>query len=180
MRRKNGKISYFISIPCMIMSIFGVCIGWLMLLLVMILPNTNTPEEVLIAKIVVTIMGPIAFTLAAIFIFIPYFFPVMEFSEVGIKKTLFKKIRMREIKWEDVTNIKIIRHIVTWVFIIAGNEYENLPYNKLRKNKHVIMLDSSERTYEAIRSFSSMPIENLSLEEEQQLAEKLSLKHKQK
>lgn len=82
---------------------------------------------------------------------------IIEISEDGIKKSLFKIFYKREIKWEELTEMRIVYRVNAWLFA-SKVSMGKFNYNQLVKRKDTIQMTMSKELYDAIREYSNQEI----------------------
>jgi hypothetical protein len=82
---------------------------------------------------------------------------VIELSKTGIKKSLFKIFYRREIKWEELTEMRIIHRVNVWLFV-SKVSMKNYSYEQLVKRKDTIQMTMSKKLYDTIRQYTSQEI----------------------
>lgn len=89
---------------------------------------------------------------------------IIEISEIGIKKSLFKIFYKRDIKWEELEEMRLVNQINVWLFVskVSMGEFN---YNQLVKRKDTIQMTFSKKMYEAIREYSNKEIIGLNEDE---------------
>jgi hypothetical protein len=85
---------------------------------------------------------------------------VIEISRTGIKKSLFKIFYRREIKWEELTEMRIIHRVNAWLFA-SKVSMKNYSYEELVKRKDTIQMTMSKKLYEIIREYTSQEINGI-------------------
>lgn len=86
-------------------------------------------------------------------------FSLIEFNEKGIKKSLFKIFRKKQILWSEVVDTKVLVRVTSWLFISKVN-MDDLSYDKLVNHKDVIHIQLSKEVIEAYNRYSGRdPIE---------------------
>jgi hypothetical protein len=94
------------------------------------------------------------------FIFIFYIHrgaSVIEISKTGIKKSLIKVFYRREIKWEELVEMRIIHRVNAWLFI-SKVSMGNFSYEQLVKRKDTIQMTMSKKLYDTIMQYTSKEI----------------------
>ena len=87
-------------------------------------------------------------------------FSVLEISEIGVKKSLFKIFRKTEIKWDEMREIRCYGMVRRWIFF-SKTCLENMSYNMIIKRKDTLQIEYSEKIVELIHSFTDKEIINL-------------------
>jgi len=90
-------------------------------------------------------------------------FSVFEISEKGVKTSLFKIFRKREISWDEMYEIRCYGMITQWLFFSKTN-LEDMHYNDIIKRKDVLQIQCSKEIIDLIRTYTDKEIVNLSKE----------------
>ncbi|MCL2522788.1 MAG: hypothetical protein FWE36_08030 [Erysipelotrichales bacterium] len=89
-------------------------------------------------------------------------FSIIEFSEKGVKKSLFKIFNRIEITWENVHELRYYSSGISWIFL-SKIPLDNMSFNQvIRKKKEVIIIQLSDKNYEILRKYTNKEIINLS------------------
>ena len=90
-------------------------------------------------------------------------FSLIAISERGIRKSLFRGFRKREIKWEELQELRFILWVGSWIFA-SKSSLQGLNYNQLKKKKDTIQIPFSKKAYDGIRQHCNLPINGASNE----------------
>ena len=85
------------------------------------------------------------------------FFTVIRLDSYGITQLLFGFIKRRQIKWEEITELRASGYMGAWIFF-SKRPLENFFYDDIVKRKDVIQAGCSKKLVSAIREYTDMPI----------------------
>jgi len=94
-----------------------------------------------------------------------YCFTFCTLSETGVKRALFGKFRKKELKWEEIVEIKVISFISREAYgsvVFSKIPLDDYHYSNVSKtNKHTIHIPFSSKLIREIRKYTNQPITNL-------------------
>lgn len=157
---KKTKTKFLASPHILFGILFLVIIGYLLFVLTFIILPTPTEEN---SSQLTTILLAIIFggfpTLTLMFT-LNKCFSMISFDEEGVHRSLFNRFFKKDFLWEDIKEFRIFNRVDQWLFI-SKLHTENFSYYQLIKNKDIIQISFNPNMLKAIRKYSSMKIENL-------------------
>jgi hypothetical protein len=95
-------------------------------------------------------------------------YTVVTIDENGIKKALFKKCFEREIKWDELQELRVVKIGSTLISLLfaSTDSLEGLDYKRIKKHRGTIQIPFCKKTIIGIREHSELSIINLSKQEE--------------
>ena len=85
------------------------------------------------------------------------FFTVVTLDKNKVTQKLFGIFRIRLIKWNEISEIRIVSYIGGWVFF-SKHPLENIFYDDIVKRKDVIQIAYTEKLINAIREYTDIKI----------------------
>lgn len=160
MKQKRSK-SKFIQSPFLVFGLFlYLVLGFGFGIFVILYPAKPGNELSFFGEIITLFMFFILPIICFVFL-LHRGLSVVEFNEIGVKKSLFNKFSKRQIKWEDIKEMRIVYRVSWWLFI-SEVDMANLSYTRLVKRKDTINCTMSKCLYKAIRQYYDGPILGLS------------------
>lgn len=152
-------VKALMSIYVMVGTLFIVIAAYTILIFTYVYPPAR-PTEIYDHVLFVLCSGVIP-TLIIILAIPRGIFSVVTISEMGVKRTLFAKLCKREIRWEEMSEIRYYPRIMPFVFFVKNGSLEGLSYESIIKRKDVIQVALSKKVYNAIKQFTDKEIVNL-------------------
>lgn len=89
-------------------------------------------------------------------------FSVVTISESGVKRASFGVLCKREIKWDEMSEMRYYPRIMPFVFLCKTGTLEGVYYDDIIKRKDVIQVTLTKKVYNAITQFTDKEIMGLS------------------
>jgi len=108
------------------------------------------PVYLIIIVVILTILS--VYTLIYSIIF---GFTIIAFNEKSIKKSFLSKWFIREFLWNEIVEVRKVHNIgasIAWI-CLSKTSIGNMRYNKIIKNKNVIIVIDSKKNREIIKQF---------------------------
>lgn len=168
MKVKNNQTKFyaspFIMIGLIIMIILSISF-WLFTLYYpfvegRIIDNIDVIVSEKAILLIISIFG------AGIFPFIGFIltchkgFTLYQLTNDGIRTSLFRIFKRKELMWDEVFEIRHIIFLNHWIFI-SDVSLEGMNYQQIIKLKNVIQIESNKKLIDSIRQYSDKQIINL-------------------
>jgi len=161
---KKKKTKFFASHFLMVGSIFLLLVAWGAWIPTFIAflqggNNVTSREEMNIIFTIFTIFTILWHLLLLIFAGYKAF-SIYEISQKGVKRSLYKVLKKREFRWDEIKQIRYICFIGGWLFFSKG-DITGVSYQDLTKRKDTLQIGFRPQMLELIREFTYMDIQDL-------------------
>lgn len=163
MKVKNNRTKFYaspfimIGLIIMLLLMFGI---WILVFIVFMQGGNEatTKEEISRGLIIVSIY--VAISLLGFALTCHKGFTVYELTDKGIKTSLFKVFKKKELLWDEIFEIRYIIFLNHWIFI-SDVSLEGMNYQQIIKLKGVIQIESNKKVIDCIKQYSDRQIINL-------------------
>lgn len=163
------KYRFFASIPMMIAMIIILIVGFGLLIFIFSEPERYENFTWIIYVIFAVFLG--IFPLFAFIITAHRWFSIIEITEKGIKKSLFKIFQKTEIAWSEISEIRFCSRVGYWL-LISKTKLDGVYYDDIVKRKDVIQIEFNKKIYHILRQYWKEEIINLPKNIEQSIRSK--------
>lgn len=160
MKNKKKTVKVYASLFLGFGYIFLLLLGfgcWTLTLIIFLQGGNNatTPETARNVFIVVSCV--LVFALITVALLLHRGFGAIVVSERGITKSLFRVFHKREIKWEELYELRLIGLFSVWLFA-SKSSLEGLDYHQIIKRKDTIQITFSKKIFNGIRQYCDLPL----------------------
>jgi hypothetical protein len=163
MKVKNNQTKFYaspfimIGLIIMLLLMFGI---WTLVFIVFVKGGNEatTNEEISRGFIIVSIY--FAISLLGFALTCHKGFTVYQLTNDGIRTSLFRIFKRKELMWDEVFEIRHIIFLNHWIFI-SDVSLEGMNYQQIIKLKNVIQIESNKKLIDSIRQYSDKQIINL-------------------
>ena len=163
MKVKNNKTKFYaspfimIGLIIMLLLMFGI---WALVFIVFLQGGNEVTTEVDITRVLMGVSIIVVFTIMGFVLTCHKGFTVYEITDKGIKTSLFKVFKRKELMWDEIFEIRYIIFLNHWIFI-SDVSLEGMSYQQIIKLKGAIQIESNKKLIDAIKQHSDKQITNL-------------------
>lgn len=144
---------------------------WFFILIIFLQGGNEVTSKETMKIILVFMTFVLAISFVTFFCTAHRWFSVIEITEKGIKKSLFKIFQKTEIAWSEISEIRFCSRVGYWL-LISKTKLDGVYYDDIVKRKDVIQIEFNKKIYHILRQYWKEEIINLPKNIEQSIRSK--------